>query len=61
MQPTYNVWVQLEITVPEYLKAKVDALKHLRDKFQREGRIEAKEKAEQLLDGLRKEVDNYGA
>lgn len=57
MQSTWNVWVQIEISKPEYMKAKADAIRALRDRFSREGQKEAKEKAERMLDDLRKEVE----
>ena len=57
MQPTYNVWVQLEMSIADYLKCKADALKRLRERFSREGREEAKEKAEQLLDELKRDIE----
>ena len=56
MQPTFNVWVKLEMSKADYLKCKADALKRLRDRFAKEGRIEAKEKAERLLDELKEEI-----
>ena len=56
MQPTFNVWVKLEMSKADYLKAKADALKRLRDRFSKEGRIEAKEKAGRLLDELKKGI-----
>ena len=58
MQPTYNVWVQLEMAKVDYLKAKVDAIRRLRDKFNREGRKEAKEKADEILKDLKEQVRN---
>ena len=56
MQPTYNVFVMLEMSKADYLKCKADALKRLRDRFSKEGRTEAKEKAERLLDELKKGI-----
>jgi len=56
MQPTFNVWVKLEMSKADYLKCKADALKRLRDRFSKEGRIEAKEKAERLLDELKEGI-----
>jgi hypothetical protein len=56
MQPTFNAWVKLEMSKADYLKAKADALKRLRDRFSKEGRIEAKEKAERLLDELKEGI-----
>ena len=56
MQPTFNVWVKLEMSKADYLKCKADALKRLRDRFAKEGRTEAKEKAERLLDELKEGI-----
>ena len=56
MQPTFNVWVKLEMSKADYLKCKADALKRLRDRFSKEGRTEAKEKAERLLDELKEGI-----
>jgi len=61
MTPAYNVWVQLEMSKAEYLHAKAEVLHRLRDKFRRAGEIEAKEKAEKLLEELKKEAGSYGA
>jgi len=57
MQSTFNVFVMLEIGKLDYLKAKADVLRKLRDKFSSEGQIEAKEKAEKLLDNLKRDVE----
>jgi hypothetical protein len=46
MRPTYNVWVQLEMSRADYLKAKADVLRKLRDRFSGVGETEAKKKAE---------------
>jgi hypothetical protein len=56
--PTYNVFVRLEMTKGDYLIAKADAVKNLRDRFKREGNTRAKEKAEKLLEDLKQ--DFYG-
>ena len=56
MQPTFNVWVKLEMSKADYLKAKADALKRLRDRFLKEEQLEAKEKAERLLEELKEEI-----
>ena len=56
VQPTYNVWVMLEMNKADYLKAKADVLRNLRDKFAEAGQTEAKEKAEKLLEELKEEV-----
>jgi len=46
----------LEMSKADYLKAKADVIRNLRDKFKSEGRIEAKKKAEKLLDELKEQV-----
>ena len=56
VQPTYNVWVMLEMNKADYLKAKADVLRNLRDKFAETGQTEAKEKAEKLLEDLKEEA-----
>ena len=56
IQSTYNVWVMLEMNKADYLKAKADVLRNLRDKFAEAGQTEAKEKAEKLLEELKEEV-----
>ena len=61
MAPAYNVWVQLEMSKAEYLHAKAEVLRRLRDRFRRAGEVEAKEKAEELLQDLKKEAGSYGA
>lgn len=53
---TYSVFVRLEMSRVDYVTAKAEVLRQLRDRFAREGRIEAKQKAQQLLDKLLKEV-----
>jgi len=53
MRPTYNVWVQVEMSKADYLKAKADVLRRLRDKFSGVGETEAKKKAEKLLEELK--------
>lgn len=57
MQPAYNIWVKLELSKPDYLHAKAEALRKLRDEFAEAGETEAKEKAERLLEELKGEVD----
>jgi len=42
----------------DYLQAKADAIRRLRDMFKKEGDIEAKKKAERLLEELKKETSN---
>ena len=61
MSPAYNVWVQLEMSKAEYLHAKAEMLRHLRERFRKAGETEAKEKAEELLENLKKEAGSYGA
>jgi len=56
MRPTYNVWVQLEMSKADYLKAKADVLRRLKDKFSGVGETEAKKKAEKLLEELKHEA-----
>jgi len=46
----------LEMGKPDYLKAKADVLRKLRDKFNKAGELEAKDKAERLLDELKREI-----
>jgi hypothetical protein len=58
MQPTYNVFVMLEISKADYLKTKSDVLRKLRNKFSKENESEAKEKAEKLLEDLKKEIQS---
>ena len=52
----YNSWVQLEISRADYQKAKIDAAERLLNKAIREKDEEAKNKAMELLDKLRREV-----
>ncbi len=56
MQSTYNVFVKLEMSKADYLHAKTEVLKKLRDRFKHDGRIEAKEKAEKLLEDLKNDI-----
>ena len=56
MQPSYNVFVQLEMGKADYLHAKAEVLRKLRDKFNSEGQVEAKKKADKLLEDLKNEV-----
>lgn len=56
MQPFWNVWVRLEMTQAEYMHAKAQALKQLRDRFAKAGELKAKEKAERLFEELKKET-----
>jgi hypothetical protein len=52
----YNAWVELEIIRADYIKAKTNAAEKLLNKAIRERDQEAKEKALELLDRLRKEA-----
>ena len=56
MRPFYNVFVQLEMSKADYLFAKAEVIRKLRDKFSSEGRVEAKKKADKLLEDLKNEV-----
>ena len=56
MQPAYNVFVMLEMGKVDYLHAKAEVLRKLRDKFSKAGETEAKEKAQKLLEDLKNEV-----
>ncbi|CAB1062161.1 hypothetical protein D1BOALGB6SA_6937 [Olavius sp. associated proteobacterium Delta 1] len=58
LKSTYNVFVSLEISMVDYLKAKADMLQNLSDNFSKQGNIEAKNKAEKLLEDLKKEIGN---
>jgi len=61
MQPTFNVWVKIQMSKADYLHAKADVVRRLRDGFSRAGENEAKEKAKKLLDELKEEAKRYGA
>lgn len=56
MEPAYNAWVLLEIPRSEYLKAKVSAANRLLQKAIEENNLEAKEKAEEMLQKLQEEI-----
>lgn len=56
MSPGYNVWVKVELAKIDYMRAKSEALKVLSDRFKKEGELEARERAEELLDELKKEA-----
>ena len=56
VQSTYKVWVMLEMDKADYVTAKADVLRNLRDKFADAGQAEAKEKAEKLLEELKEEA-----
>ena len=53
MQPTYNVWVRLEMAKVDYLQAKAEVIRKLRSKFDKAGQKAAKEKADKLLQELK--------
>jgi len=52
----YNAWVQVGISRADYAKAKTNATEKLLDKAIREKNEEAKQKARELLEKLRKEA-----
>jgi len=52
----YNAWVQVQISKPDYLKAKIAATEKLLDRAIRQKDQEAKEKALELLDKLGQEA-----
>jgi len=52
----YNAWVQIEISKPDYLKAKIAATEKLLDKATRQKDEEAKSKTLELLERLRQEA-----
>jgi len=54
-KPHYNIWILCSISADEYLKAKIDAAQKLVNKYQRDKNEEARQKAEDLLDGLRED------
>ena len=54
-KPHYNIWALCSISSADYLKAKIDAAQRLVNKYQQEKNGEAKKKAEELLDRLRRE------
>ena len=56
MRPTYNVFIRLEMSKADYLKAKADVLNRLRKDFDKNRQIAAKKKAEKLLDELKQEI-----
>jgi hypothetical protein len=56
MHSTYNVFVKLEMSKADYLHAKAEVLKKMRDRFKDDGEIEAKKKAEKLLQDLKNEI-----
>ena len=56
-RPTYDVFVMLEMSQQDYLKAKTAVLEQLKDQLETVGETEAKEKAEKLLEELKTGVD----
>lgn len=54
-RPAYNVWVKLEMSKVDYMHAKAEALKALQAKLDQDGDVEAKEKAQELLDSLKRD------
>jgi len=56
MQSTYNVWVALEMSKADYLHAKADVVRRLKDQFGKAGQSEAKDKANKLLEDLKREI-----
>ncbi len=56
LQSTYKIWVRLEIPKNDYLKLKADAVQKLRDRFNQEGRENAKLRAERILEDLKKDI-----
>jgi hypothetical protein len=55
-KPAYNIWVKLEMSKLDYIHVKAEALKKLKSEFAKGGEVEAKEKAKQLLDDLKKDI-----
>ncbi len=56
MTERYNVFVKLEIAQGDYLRAKADVLRQLRDRFADAGEVEAQRHAEDLLERLREGI-----
>ena len=54
-RPAYNVWVKLVVSKVDYMHAKAEALKTLQRKFMQDGNVEAKEKAQELLDSVKQD------
>lgn len=54
-RPAYNVWVKLEMSKADFMHAKAEALKTLQAKFDQDGDVEAKKKAQELLDSLKRD------
>ncbi len=53
---TYNVFVQIKMARTDYVRAKAEAIEKIKDEFDKAGNIEAKKKAELILDELKSEV-----
>ena len=56
MRSAYNVFVKLEMSKADFLKAKSDVLQKLRDRFNNEGEKVAEQKAQKLLQDLKDEI-----
>ena len=54
-KPHYNVWALCSISSVDHMKAKIDAAQRLVNKYRNEKNEQAKKKAKELLDRLRKE------
>ena len=52
----YNVFVQLQMDKSDYVRAKAEAISRMKDEFDKAGQIEAKKKAEMILNSLKTEV-----
>ncbi len=55
-QTGYNVFVQIKMARTDYVRAKAEAIEKIKDEFDKAGNIEAKKKAELILDELKSEV-----
>ena len=63
---TYKIFVNINLIIwdlmdelmekADYLYAKANAIRQLRDRFARAGEVEAKRKAEKLLEDLKSEI-----
>jgi len=56
MKPAYNAWVLLEISQQDYVKAKLSATEKLVQKTIEENNLEARQKAEEILQKLQQEM-----
>jgi hypothetical protein len=52
----FNVFVQLTMERSDYVRAKAEAVERMKDGFDKDGNVEAKKKAEMILDSLKREV-----